>query len=192
MFEPAPARQWVWIACLAVMIVWYPLLTCVLGFAPSEPLPFGLAFNSMAEHLIAFRFDVDPDAIGAEGFDLGDRTVSYFGIFCALLRVPLVLTPGLAGTDVTWWSCLIATWLATWFQLRAIALTWKRDATPRQTWLAAGLLISVMLGGQHIQFLRPSIYQEVINWAFFRPWPSSGWRRAASSPREVSIGEHCR
>jgi hypothetical protein len=153
-------RRW-WIGGLAVMLLWYPALTCLLGYPPSEHLDFGLAFNSMAEHLLHGRFDVDPDAIGAEGFDIGDRTVSYFGIFCAVLRIPLVLLPGLARTDVTWWSCLIAAWLAVWSQMRTIFLVW----TPRQSWLAAGLLISVVLG-QHIQFLRPSIYQEPINWAF--------------------------
>jgi hypothetical protein len=78
----------------------------------------------------------------------------------------LVLVPGFARTDITWWSCLVAAWLAVWFQMRAIALIWVTRSLPRQNWLAAALLISVVLGGQHIQFLRPSIYQEPINWAF--------------------------
>ncbi len=151
---------------LATAIVWYPVLTWLLGFPPTAKLDFGLAFNSMAEHLLAGRFDVDPDAIGAEGFEIDDRIVSYFGIFCAVLRVPLVLLPGFARTDVTWWSCLIAAWLGVWFQLRAIILVWSPPSSARQSWLAIGLLISVVLGGQHIQFLRPSIWQEPINWAF--------------------------
>jgi hypothetical protein len=100
--------------------------------------------------------------IAGEGFDVDGRTVSYFGIFCALLRIPLVLWPGFARTDITWWSCLVAAWLAVWFQIRAILLIW----TPSRSWLATGLMISVILGGQHVQFLRPSIYQEPINWAF--------------------------
>jgi hypothetical protein len=166
MFEHASRVRWSCILGLAVTIVWYPVLIWLLGFPWSERLDFGLAFNSMAEHLLAGRFDVDPDAIGAEGFDIGDRTVSYFGIFCALLRVPLVLLPGFARTDVTWWSCLVAVWLAVWFQMRAISLVWMIQSSPRQNWLAAALLISVIFGGQHIQFLRPSIYQEPINWAF--------------------------
>jgi hypothetical protein len=154
-----------WIFCIAVVVVWYPALIWLLGFPPGEKFDFGLAFNSMAEHLLSGRFDVDPDAIGAEGFDIGDRTVSYFGIFCALLRIPLVVLPGLARTDVTWWSCLVAVWLAIWFQMRAVALIWTTQSS-RQGWLAVALLLSVVLGGQHIQFLRPSIYQEPINWAF--------------------------
>jgi hypothetical protein len=154
----------IWIACIAIVLLGYPALLYLLGLPPGQKFDFGLAFNSMAEHLLSGRFDVDPDAIGAEGFDIGDRTVSYFGIFCALLRLPLVLLPGLARTDVTWWSCLIAVWLAVWFQMRAIALIWTTCST-RQAWLALALLLSVVLGGQHVQFLRPSIYQEPINWA---------------------------
>ena len=157
-------RRRLWIIGFAVALVWYPTLTWLLGFTPWTTLDFGLVFNSMAEHLLAVRFDVDPQIIGAEGFDVGDRTVSYFGIFCALLRVPLVLS-GFARVDITWWSCLIAAWLAVWFQLRAIAQAWTTPSTQRQTWLAVALLISVILGGPHIQFLRPSIYQEPINWA---------------------------
>ncbi len=199
MFERT--NRWTGFACLAIVVVWYPLWIWLLGFSPSAPTPFGTAFNSMAEHLLMGRFDVDPDAIDAEGFDVDGRTVSYFGIFCAAIRIPLVLLPGFAKTDVTGWSCLIAVWLAVWFQWRAIALSWRarprqnalgqnalgqnalgqnvldqnalnqsvdNDATAssRRAWLTAGLLISVFLGGQHIQFLRVSIYQEPINWAF--------------------------
>jgi hypothetical protein len=163
MFERA-ARRRLWIGCLAITVLWYPALLWLLGFSPNEKVEFGLAFNSMAEHLLAGRFDVDPLAIGAEGFDIGNRTVAYFGIFCAVLRIPLVLSPGLARVDVTWWSCLLSLWIAVWLQMGTIALVWTADS-PRRNWLATGLLISVVLGGQHIQFLRPSIYQETINWA---------------------------
>jgi hypothetical protein len=165
MFDRMDWRRRLWIIGLAVAIVWYPTLTWLVGFTPWTKLDFGLVFNSMAEHLLAGRFDVDPQVIGAEGFDVGDRTVSYFGIFCALLRLPLVLLPGYARIDITWWSCLLAAWLAVWFQMRAIAQVSVKQSTPRQDWLAAALLISVILGGPHIQFLRPSIYQEPIGWA---------------------------
>jgi hypothetical protein len=166
MFDRGSGRRLLWIMTFGAMFVWYPFVTCILGFTPSTKLDFGLAFNSMAEHLLEGRFDVDPDAIGAEGFDIGTRTVSYFGIFCAVLRIPLVLEPSFAKIDVTWWSCLIALWIAVWFQVRTIFLVWTPAASTRQSWLAGALLISVILGGQHIQFLRPFIYQEPINWAF--------------------------
>jgi hypothetical protein len=165
MFQLTGWQRRLWILGLLAAIVWYPVLTWLLGFTPRTRLDFGLAFNSMAEHLLVGRFDVDPEVIGAEGFDIGDRTVAYFGIFCALLRIPLVLLPGFSRTDVTWYSCLIAAWLGVWFQMCAVAQIWRAPATARQNWLAVGLLISIVLGGQHIQFLRPSIYQEPIDWA---------------------------
>ena len=157
-----PLGRWVFL-CFAGAAVWYVCLTLLLGFRPMQPFDFGLAFNSMAEHLLVGRFDVDPDAIGAEGFDSRGRTVAYFGIFCALLRVPLVLVPSLAPTDLTFWSCLIAITGAAWFQTRAVLLIW----TPGSI-LPAALLLSLLLAGPNIQFLRPSIYQEPINWAFLQ------------------------
>ena len=62
------------------------------------PVPFGLTFNSMAAHLLAGRFDVDPAAVGAEGFARDGRIYAYFGIFCALLRLPWLAAGG-AGVD---------------------------------------------------------------------------------------------
>jgi len=165
MFERAYWARRLWIIGLAVALVWYPALTCLLGFPPSAQQNFGLAFNSMAEHLLAGRFDVDPDVMGAEGYDIDGRTVPYFGIFCALLRIPLVLLPRFARIDVTWWSCLIAIVIATWFQMRAIAQVWTGQST-RQAWLAIALVICMVLGGPQIPFLHPSIYQEPIDWAF--------------------------
>ena len=148
-------------ATIAAVFLWYLTLQSLLGFPPGRPLPFGLAFNSMAEHILMGRFDVDPDAIGAEAFETGGRTVAYFGIFCALLRIPLVLIPGLAKIDITAWSCLIAQTLAAWCQIRAVALI---KSPP--TFLTTALILSVILGGPHTQFLRPSLFQEPINWAF--------------------------
>jgi hypothetical protein len=165
MWKSASPERWLCLG-LAAAAVWYPSLTLLLGFSPSAKTDFGLIFNSMAEHLLLGRFDLDPAIGGAEGFDIGDRTNSYFGIFCALLRVPLVLLPGFARVDVTWWSCLIATWLAVWFQARAIGLVWTVGSPPRRSWLAAALFVSVVFGGQHVQFLRPSVYQEPIGWGF--------------------------
>ncbi len=161
MATPSPVKL------TAAIGLWYAALTILLGFYPSQPLDFGLAFNSMAEHLLHGQFDIDPDAIGAEAFESNGHTVAYFGIFCALLRIPLVLLPGFARTGVTWWSCLTAMWLGTWLQLRAICLIWPGpdEAGTRRAWLVAGLFMSMLLAGPHVQFLRPSIFQEPVNWA---------------------------
>ena len=149
--------------------IWYYLLERLLQhlpLAPFYPALLGQAFNSMAEHLLAGRFDIDPAAIGGEAFLDGDRSYSYFGIFCALLRLPLLLFPALAHLDITRLSSLLAICLGAWFQLRAVLLV--RDAVapgPRREWLTVALVVCILLGGQQIQFLRASVYQEVVDWA---------------------------
>jgi hypothetical protein len=62
MFDRMDCQSWVWHIGLAAAVAWYPVLIGLLGFAPWRTLGFGLAFNSMAEHLLAGRFDVDPQA----------------------------------------------------------------------------------------------------------------------------------
>ena len=167
--RPGHGRTLFLVAGLGTMLVWYPLLTGLLAHHPfdwSRPALLGLAFNSMLEHLLAGRFDVDPAAIDFEAFLVGDRTVSYFGIFCALLRLPLLLTGGLAHTDITWISCLTAVCLGGFYQLRAVLLV--RDSVlpgRRRNWLCGALIACILFGGQQVQFLRPTIYQEVIHWA---------------------------
>ncbi len=160
------------LACgVAFMLVWYPLLQHLASRTPFDLDPFhpallGLAFNSMLDHLMQGRFDIAPAAIGFEAFLVDGRTVAYFGPFCALLRLPLVPFGALAGTDITRLSCLFALCLSGWFQLRAVLLV--RDTlppSPRRTWLAAALIASVLLAGPLVPFLRPSIYQEVVDWA---------------------------
>jgi hypothetical protein len=149
---------------------WYMVLERLLrhqaiGLDLFTPSHLGGAFTSMAEYLLAGRFDIDPVAIGAEAFEMGDRTVSYFGIFCALLRMPLLPFPAWAHLDVARVSCLLALGLGTWFQLRAVLLV--RDASPagpRRDWLTAALMVCILLGGQQIQFLRVTLYQEVVDW----------------------------
>ena len=155
----------------AFLFVWCFVLERLLQHLPFDldlfrPALLGQAFNSMAEHLAAGRFDVDPDAIDFEAFIVDDRTVSYFGVFCALLRLPLLPFPGLAHLDITRLSCLAAVSMGAWFQVRAVLLVrGSVPAGPRRDWLTAALLVCILLGGQQIQFLRPSIYQEVVNWA---------------------------
>jgi hypothetical protein len=153
------------------MALWYGVLARLLApgpfsLDPFQPALLGTAFNSMADHLLAGRFDIDPAAIGFEAFLVDGRTVSYFGVFCAALRVPLVLFPSLSRLDITFPSCLAALGLGLWFQLRALMLV--RDSlppSPRRTWLVAALAACMLFGGQQVQFLRPSVYQEAIDWA---------------------------
>jgi hypothetical protein len=53
-----------------------------------------LTSNSMLEHLLRGQYDVDPNIVGTEGYLRDGRVYAYWGVFCALLRLPLTLIPG--------------------------------------------------------------------------------------------------
>jgi putative flippase GtrA len=127
---------------------------------------FGLTFNSMLEHLLRGEFDVDPGTVGLEGFRRDGHVVAYWGIFCALIRLPLVLIPGGLTRDVTCLSCLVAVTLAAGTKLLTLQLV--HDSTPPSTArhvLYWSLVAAVLFSGAQIEFLRPTLYQEVCLWA---------------------------
>jgi hypothetical protein len=126
----------------------------------------GLTFNSMLEHLLRGEFDVDPAVVGAEGFRRDGRVYAYWGIFGAVLRLPLLLVPGGLELDVTGLSCLVAVSIAAVVKLRTLHLV-AGTGLPSATlgtvhWTLA---LAILFSGAQIQFLRPSIYQEVCLWA---------------------------
>jgi len=108
-------------------------------FKPIEPTARGMAFNSMLEHLQHGEFDIDPAAIGSEGFVRDGKTYTYFGIIPALLRFPLLLTGGLMRLDVTRLYCALAATLALCFKFTTVALI--NDKLPKSP-LQPPLLLS--------------------------------------------------
>src|ERR1035441_8288016 len=72
------------------MFLYYGALITNGNFKLFWPTDEGLTFNSMLEHLLHGRFDVDPEAIGNEGFLRDGRVYAYQGVFCALIRLPLL------------------------------------------------------------------------------------------------------
>lgn len=122
----------------------------------------GLVFNEMLTRLLHGRFDIAPSVIGEEGIAYHGRTYAYFGIFCALLRLPL-LAIGLIALDVTKVSIIAAAAVSLGARLLALdlALRRARGVSPR---LRLILLAAVAFGGESLQYLRPSIFQEVCCW----------------------------
>ena len=121
---------------LAYAGLWYVVVVRLVQhrsiFGTFFPItPNGAVLNSMAGHLLAGQFDVDTDAAGAEAYEVDGKTVSYFGIFCALLRIPLFLRAELIYLDLTEVSCIAATVLGAWFQLAAIAAIRPRVSAGR-------------------------------------------------------------
>jgi len=125
-----------------------------------------MTFNSMLEHLLHGEFDVDPGTIGLEGSVHDRKTYTYFGIIPALLRLPLLPIDALMRLDVTRLYCALAATVALCFKLASVALI--NDKLPKSRLQAIAffvIVLSLLLGGAQIQFLRGSIYQETIEWA---------------------------
>jgi len=127
--------------------------------------PFGMTFNSMLDHLVHGQFDVDPDVIGFEGFLRNGRVYSYWGITCALIRLPLLLFHRM-DLDITTWSCLVADCLTSMMKVRTVLLIRRFcGPIPKSEWAFSLMLAYIVLGGAGVGYLRVSVYQEVIFWA---------------------------
>jgi hypothetical protein len=151
---------------IAFMLLYYGALITNGSFNFFQHEGIGLTFNSMLEHLLHGHFDVDPDAVGIEGFLRDGRVYAYWGIFCAIIRLSLLAFKEGLMTDVTRLSCLIAICLAGAMKLRA-ALFVRRycQPSPVAEWAFALVAIYIVLGGAQVSYLRATIYQEVILWA---------------------------
>lgn len=143
----------------AIAVVWCMCLHLRVSYT-------NLTFNSMIDHLLRGEFDLDPNIIGAEGIRRGSRVYAYFGIFCALIRAPLMLIPGGVRFDVTPQSCLLAVIGAAAIKLKTLGVVYRASPpSPLRETLCWALGLSILFGGAQIQFLRPSMYQEVCLWA---------------------------
>ena len=105
-----------------------------------------LTFNSMLEHLLHGRFDVDPQIIGTNGYWFKGGVYAYFGIFPALLRLPLWFF-GRLDLDVTLWTCLGAVCLAGMAKVRALMLIRNHALQNSVTGWATGHMLAYILLG---------------------------------------------
>jgi len=124
------------ITLLAFMVLCYGAILCNVRLH-HQVLPLNRTFNSMLEHLMHGQFDVDPTIVGSEGYLRNGHVYAYWGITCALVRLPLLIV-GRLDLDVTPWSCLIAVCLAGIMKVRAV-LFLRRSCgiTPASEWLLA-------------------------------------------------------
>lgn len=135
--------------------------------------PLGLTFNSMLDHMLRGRWDVDPAAIGFEAFIRNGRTYAYFGPFPALLRLPLLLVPHRLlpdwhGLQVERLSCWLAIMLGIIAQHAAVirALADAPDAVGRAL-IAPLVVVCAMSGAPMLLALKGALlYHEPILWAW--------------------------
>lgn len=157
------------LALLLFMLVYFGVILDDAGFGGSRSLPQNLTFNSMLDHLLRGQFYVDPQTIRDEGFVRNGHVYSYFGIWCALVRLPLRFL-NLMRVDFTPWSCLMAVCVATVAKIRTVLFLRKQSGSipasrPASERAYGLMLLYVVLGGSAVAYLRASIYQEVVFWA---------------------------
>jgi hypothetical protein len=152
-------------AITLLALPYYFLLITDFGHLLGRPdVPLNLVFNSMLDHLVARRFDVDPAIVGLEGFARDGRVFAYWGIIPALFRMPLLVSGRLMSVDVTLWSCLIAVGIALAAKLWTLRIV--ANSHPKiPIWMVAAATVALVFSGAQIGYLRASVYQEVCFWA---------------------------
>lgn len=153
------------ILCAICAVVYYGVALTGAGHELRKAInPLNLVFNSMLDHLVQGRFDVDASIVGKEGFLRDGKVFAYWGIFPSLLRLPLLIFGNLKTVDVTAWSCLTAvvlTLTAKLWTLRVVSC-----ANPNiPKWLILAVVAVLIFSGAQISYLRISVYQEVCFWA---------------------------
>ena len=158
--------------CLLMVLLYGAILGVPLGNMHCAYPNMRLTLNSMLEHLMRWQFDVDAGDVSLEGYLRNGHMYAYWGIWCALIRMPLWILHRL-DWDVSDWSGLIAVCLAGMAKLRTLFLLLNRFRCTAKTQVLAAwlMLVGIVLGSSQISYLKISIYQEVIFWAYaFSAW----------------------
>lgn len=155
--------SYVFIICCILMYIGDILFWCHLPVRIRDS-GFPLTFNSMMDHLLHGQFDVDPDIVGKEGFLRNGHVYAYWGIFPALLRLPVILLPNGLHIDVTRLSCATAAVFMFLINLQTVKYV-TVNIIQSSSWIRKILFSAIGFSGVQICFLRPSLYQEVCLWA---------------------------
>jgi len=151
-------------------------------------------FELQAEAIREGRLWVPDGSLGIEGFVVDDRTYSYFGIFPALLRLPVQLVTHEYDGRLTLLSMAIA-WIV--FAAMTTRLFWLiRSAMGRPTTVSAlegvlaGIFLALATGGTAITFdgSLPWVYHEVYVWSIASVMGSLYWLlRVIHDPSPTSL-----
>lgn len=166
--EGAPKRPLGTATLVAVFAIYAAMATSgfqeVLG-----PTFRGQIFNSMALHLLSGRFDVDPLSIGDEAFVRNGQTYAYFGIFPALLRMPLVPFVEIATWSFARLSLLLALFIGAAAQALSVSLVLPRIAPAATVHMVLPLLVlAALLSGPPILLglAGASVFDEANGWSW--------------------------
>ncbi len=152
-------------------------------------------FELQADALRAGRLWVPSNSLGIEGFVVDDRTYSYFGIFPALLRIPVQLVTHEYDGRLTLVSMAIG-WIV--YAAMTTRLFWLirsrmgRPVNPNRTEVVLAILfLAASTGGTVLTFdaALPWVYHEVYVWSVASVMGALYWLlRVLSAPDRTSIG----
>ena len=151
----------------AIWLIGAVFIALILVRAPglTAHISVGFTFNEMLLQLLHGKFYLTQSTIGNEAFHYNGHAYAYFGIFCALLRLPLLITGTIRSTDMTVTSILIATAVSMAFRVASAVTVFQMDKAGKLSALSRNIiLIAVAFSGESIQFLRPSVFQEIVSW----------------------------
>lgn len=149
----------------AAYLLWAALL--ITNFEPNLPAPQLLdqVFNDVARRMLSWDFTVSPSAIQYEAFEWRGATYTYYGIFPALLRMPLVLA-GFLDLHISTISCLAALAIAVYCYLRLYQTALPMKSGHDRPWFLRAVLLSAVVTGPPIYLLASaSLYHELIFWS---------------------------
>ncbi len=131
---------------------------------------FGEVFDLQARALLQGRLSLPAGSLGFEGFLVDGKTYAYFGVFPALLRIPLFLVTDHFDGRLSAASMLIAYVIALWSAV-AVVRRVRALLRPGQAWtrtglVVAGLLLAVVGIGSNLLFLASGawVYHEASLW----------------------------
>lgn len=158
---PISEKLWI-LTALAGMLVIHAFLISRFTFNLFEEDSFTQAFNSLADSLLQGKVSIPSEILRHEGYTSDGQTVMYFGLFPALLRIPLIVL-GYSQFSLGRISCLMA---ALVFHLAVVVLLLQTSHKKRPDFTFWSLLFTFSLGSPALFLsLWGSIYHECIWWA---------------------------
>ena len=97
-----------WAAGATLVLAAFTWLIMAGRWAPLQRLYFDGFFDAQGRAFLDGRWDVDPEVVGFEGFQVDGRTYIYFGPWPAVLRLPVLLVTDRLDGRLTTLSMILA------------------------------------------------------------------------------------
>jgi hypothetical protein len=167
---PQASRRLAWQITAAATLVMLLLLTEGRPWTLFASGEFSSDFyDAQAESFTHAHLAVDPSVASFEGIVQGDETHIYYGIFLALVRVPVALVTDSLSGQLAGLSILLAYALALVLTVHlayAGQLLVGREGDDRDRWRIAVLLLAVAVSPALFTFGWITVYHETEAWAF--------------------------